>query len=267
MTSYDYSIITERPGLLASSEQLERLYHRYRFASQYAHRKDVLEVACGTGIGLGYLSHFAHSVTGGDIDPKNLAIARALYSDQSTQKNSNGRMIEIAELDAHHMQFPDRSFDLVVLFEAIYYLKDAPRFIAEAARVLREDGVLIIGMVNKDWEDFLPSPFSFSYYSIPELHALIRDSFPRVEFYGAFPTQVQGVLAHTISLIKRVAVRLDIIPGSLEARAFLKRFFFGPLSPLPDRVEEDMCEYSAPVSIPSHIRNKDYKIIYAVGRK
>jgi len=47
---YDYSLITEFPGLQATQEQLERLYQRYHFAKQFAPEKDVLEVACGSGI-------------------------------------------------------------------------------------------------------------------------------------------------------------------------------------------------------------------------
>lgn len=267
MSAYNYNTITEVPGLMASHEQLERLYHRYRFAAENAKDKDVLEVACGSGIGLGYLSNIARKVVGGDIDPKNLAIARDLYSGRAADTQPQKRHIEIVELDAHHLRFPDGSFDLVLHYEAIYYLRDASRFITEAARVLRKEGCLIIGMVNKDWEEFLPSPFSHRYYSVPELHALMRESFSKIEFYGAFPTQIQGLLAHATAWMKRLAVRLDIIPGSLQARAFLKRIFFGPLSPLPDGIEDGMFPYRSPALIPADTINKDYKIIYAIGRK
>ncbi len=79
--SVDYSSITESPNLQATQEQLERLYQRYYFARQYAKDKDVLEVACGSGIGLGYLAKVAHRVIGVDIEEKNVSLARNFYKE------------------------------------------------------------------------------------------------------------------------------------------------------------------------------------------
>ncbi|MCR4292307.1 MAG: class I SAM-dependent methyltransferase [Candidatus Kuenenia sp.] len=79
MNSVDYSVITEFPGLQASQEQIERLYQRYHFAQQFASVKDVLEVACGSGIGLGYLAQAANKVIGVDIEEKNVNLAKEYY--------------------------------------------------------------------------------------------------------------------------------------------------------------------------------------------
>ncbi|MCG2721203.1 MAG: class I SAM-dependent methyltransferase, partial [Thermodesulfovibrionales bacterium] len=145
----DYHSITESPGMKASDEQLSRLYHRYRFASDYASNKDVLEVACGSGIGLGYLATTARHVVGGDIDEKNVGIASNLYK--------GDKNIDIISLDAHHLNYPDVSFDIVLLYEAIYYLQTPQKAVSEAFRVLKQGGALIICTVNKNWEDFHPS--------------------------------------------------------------------------------------------------------------
>lgn len=255
----DYHLITETPGQKASQEQLVRLYHRYHFAFDYAASKNVLEVACGSGIGLGYLASKANQVIGGDIDEKNMSIAVKLYKEI---KN-----IEILFLDAHNLNFPDGSFDVVLLFEAIYYLKDTERFFKEAFRVLRPHGVLIICTVNKDWVEFHPSPFTYRYYSVPELNTLLKRHFNSLEFYGAFSTASKGVIGKTVSLLKRIATRFNLIPGSLAARAYLKRIFIGPLHPLPPQIKEGMCEYIPPVKIASDKQTVDYKIIYAVAKK
>lgn len=189
--SIDYSSITESPNLKATQEQLARLYQRYHFARQFAKDKDVLEVACGSGIGLGYLAQVATSVVGGDIDEKNVDLARENYKlkdereyreveklrrwedrklggwedienekmgvrceKQKHTKNeklkscedgkSRSWKIDIQLMDAHDLNFSDKCFDLVLLYEAIYYLKDPAKFISEAGRVLRKDGKLII---------------------------------------------------------------------------------------------------------------------------
>src|ERR1039458_7769137 len=88
----EYSTITERPGDGAHREQLSALITRYHFAAAQCGGKDVLEVCCGAGIGLGYLAREARSVVGGDIDPLNLSYARKYFRDR---KN-----IQVTELDA-----------------------------------------------------------------------------------------------------------------------------------------------------------------------
>jgi hypothetical protein len=58
----DFSQVTEIPGDKASGEQLQRLFSRYHFAKQYCESKDVLELACGSGQGLGYIARSASSI-------------------------------------------------------------------------------------------------------------------------------------------------------------------------------------------------------------
>ncbi len=259
-----YHTITETPGLKATREQLERIYHRYRFAANYARERHVLEVACGSGIGLGYLAQTAHKVIGGDIDEVNLSVAKEIYR-KCGEGESDKISPEIIWLDAHELRFPDGAFDLLLLFEAVYYLEKPELFISEAKRVLNSKGRLIIGTVNKDWEDFHPSPYTHRYFSVPELYELLCKAFSTVTMYGAFPLQPQGTLQRGISLIKRTAVRLDLIPGSLTARAYLKRLFLGPLQALPAQLEEGMTPYRPPVEIAADRPNRGYKIIYAVA--
>src|SRR5436853_5950477 len=122
MMQPDFSTITEAPGLQATHVQLQRLYQRYHFAKEYCQNKDILEVACGTGIGLGYLASVSKSVCGIDIDERNLSIARDIYKNTS---------IRIERGDAQQMTFNDATFDVVLLFEAIYYLPVPMKFIAE----------------------------------------------------------------------------------------------------------------------------------------
>jgi SAM-dependent methyltransferase len=244
----DYSLITESPGLKASKEQVERLYQRYRFARDLCAGKDILEVACGSGIGLGYLAESAASVVAGDIDSHNLSSAQSLYGDKP------GIMLKL--LDAQNLRIESGSIDLVILFEAIYYLWVPEKFVSEARRVLKEGGVLLMSTVNRDWDDFHPSPFTFGYFSVPELHDLLKSSFNHIELFGGKP----------VSLVKRAAVGLNLIPGSLKGRTYLKRIFMGKLTPLPRQLRDDMVPYEPPVSIPP-VENKDYKIIYALAKK
>jgi ubiquinone/menaquinone biosynthesis C-methylase UbiE len=255
-----YSLITESPGIGATKEQMERLYQRYHFALSYASGKDVLEVACGTGIGLSYLALKARRVVGCDIDEKNLGLAK-------TYNRSYDGMIWIDLMDAHDLSYQDESFDLVLLYEAIYYLKEPEQFIKEARRVLRENGTLIICSVNKDWQDFHPSPYTWKYYSIPELHDLMRKYYRKVSVYGGFHVESFKIRDSVISLIKHLALRYHLIPGSLKARSYLKRIFIGKLMPLPSHIYEGMASYQVPIPIRNDHINKDFKIIYYIAKK
>lgn len=257
--SIDYSLITESPGLKATQEQIARLYQRYHFAIQFAKGKDVLEVACGSGVGLGYLAKVANKVVGGDIDEKNVALSK--------EYSKNRDNVEVDLMDAHNLPFPNRSFDIVLLYEAIYYLREPQKFVSEAERVLREDKILIICTVNKDWKDFHPSPYTYKYFSVPELYKIMKDKFKEVELYVAFSVERVGLKSEIVSLIKRIAMKFDLIPGSLKARAYLKRVFIGKLVPLPEEVYEGMTPYETPVLKDRDKLHKEFKIIYVVAKK
>jgi ubiquinone/menaquinone biosynthesis C-methylase UbiE len=253
-----YSTVTELPGQRASEEQLRRLYHRYKFASTFCKGKDVLEVACGAGMGLGYLARVATKVVGGDIDKNNLRFAISHYEGK--------RNIEVRELDAHQLPYENKSFDVVILYEAIYYLAEPEKVLSESRRILRKGGVLLIATVNKDWSEFNPSPFSTSYFSVPELSASLQKIGFKVEMYGAFSVLPKGAKEKIVASIRKIAVALHLIPKTMKGKEFLKKIFYGKLKPLKGEVEEGSCDYSPPSLLPLDVPNHEYKVIYAVAR-
>ena len=119
----------------------------------------------------------------------------------------------------------------------------------------------------KDWEDFHPSPFTYKYFSAPELCDLLKKTFREVKLYGGFPVDLIGTRNEITSLIKRLAVKLHLIPGSLKGRAYLKRIFMGKLIPLPPEIMENMAPYEPPVEIAAEKVTRDFKILYGMGKK
>jgi SAM-dependent methyltransferase len=255
----NYSAITEAPGLQATQEQIARLVQRYRFAAQFAEGKRVLEAACGSGMGLAYLASRCERITGIDIDPTNLTAAR-----RAGQGIPN---VSVELMDAQATRFADASFDLILLFEAIYYLNDPGRFVSESHRLLTDSGTLIVCTVNRDWKDFHPSPYSSRYFSVPELRDLLKTRFSRVDFFGGGAVHPEGLKAKALSWVKRAAVRLDLIPGSLGARAVLKRIFIGKTLPLPERIDDAIARYEEPAPLADDRPVWNWKIIYALARK
>jgi SAM-dependent methyltransferase len=256
-TIIDYSRVTEVPGDRASSEQIQRLFSRYHFAIPYCDGKDVLEVACGAGQGLGYLAQRAKKVVGGDFTESLVVDARSTYK---------GNM-PVLRLDAHILPFHNDCFDVVILYEAIYYLIQPEAFLGECCRVLRDGGKVIICSVNREWDDFNPSPHSVRYFSASELYNLMVDKFDAVELFGGFETCVEAFKDRMISLLKRTAVSFNLMPKTMKGKEFLKRIFFGSLEPMPGEIRDGMCEYVSPEPVSPDKPVKDYKVIYAVARK
>ena len=258
MDTEDFTEITELPGSGATEEQVARLYHRYHFAQRYSHNKGVLEVACGAGIGLGYLSKTAKSVVGGDYTSNLLKMAKT---------HSNGK-IPLLQFDAHHLPFISQTFDLIIIFEAIYYLKEADKFIDEAFQLLTPNGLLIIGSVNKEWTEFAPSAFSTSYFSINEICNILKHKgFTTLEFFGAFSTQITSIKHKIISIVRRTVIALNLMPKTLKGRVLFKRLFFGNLKPLPFEISEGMADLDPPEFLKENNFNNEYKIFYCVARR
>jgi SAM-dependent methyltransferase len=253
---HDFTTVTELPGSNATSEQVARLYHRYHTAAHYATNKRVLEVACGAGLGLGYLGRVARSIVGGDYTAHLLQVAQAHY---------RGR-IPLCRFDAQHLPFRSKSYDLIVIFEAIYYLPQAEYFLTESRRLLSDDGILLLSTVNKDWSEFIPSPFSVRYFSVPELRdLLLQGGFNRLEFFGAFPTAATTTKEKIVSLVRRAATSLNLVPKTLAGRERFKRLFYGCLQPLKPEIEDSTAPLSPLVPIDETVPTTQYKIIYAVG--
>ncbi len=182
---------------------------RYYWAGKYCRDKDTLEVACGTGQGFGYLASLARSVTAGDCSEPLLEIARQHY----------GARVDFRQFDAEQMPFADAAFDVVLIFEALYYLPDAERFFRECRRVLRPSGVLLIASANKDLFDFNPSPHSTRYFGVVELGEIHAGTDLR-PIFGDTPVGA-GLSAPTAVASDQGVGRLGLIPETMQARSCL----------------------------------------------
>lgn len=250
--SKGYLSVTERPATGATGEQIVMLYTRYHFAAEMAEGRDVLEVGCGPGMGLGFLAAKAKRVTGGDYDGRLLEIGRRHY----------GSRVRLTRLDAHALPFRNRTFDLVVLFEAVYYLREVDRFLGEVRRVLRTDGALLICSANKERPGFCPSPLSTSYFSAAELRQLLTRQGFTVEVFAGFPV-APGLRRNSRRAARWLA---DVIGLNPIAKAFVKRCLFGRPLPFPAEVTEGMAN---PVPLVPIVRESivtDYQVLYAIGR-
>lgn len=232
------------------------LYARYRYASEFCRDKRILEVACGQGVGLGYLAKHAGHTVGGDVTEELLARAH---------QRLQGK-ISLLRLDAEALPLRTASRDVIVCYEAIYYIEHSSRFLNECRRVLASPGLLLLCSVNPEWPDFYPSPYSRQYYSARRLSALLQEAGFQAEVLGAFPAARASAWACCVSWIKRLAVTLHLIPSTMEGKRFLKRLFLGKLVHFPATIDDGMTAYCPPVPISLERAITGYKILFAVCR-
>lgn len=109
-------------------------------------------------------------------------------------------------------------------------------------------------------------PLSADYLSGRELSALLNNQGSNVELYGAFPTGDGGTKDRFISFLKRVAVRLNVIPKTMKGKEFLKCLFFGRLTVLPPEVSDGMSQLYPSVRVEQDPVVSDYEVLYAVGQ-
>jgi len=118
--------------------------HRYAFASVFANRKKVLDIACGEGYGSNLIAQIAEAVTGVDIDEETIQKAKTKYPRQN---------LIFKHGSASSIPCEDNYFDIVISFETIEHLNEHIQMFAEIKRVLKPDGILILSSPDKTLSD------------------------------------------------------------------------------------------------------------------
>lgn len=255
----NFSAETEMPGTKVSRDQLQIICHRYHIASKFVTEKEVLEVGCGPGLGLGYLSINAKRVIGGDITQNSLRYAQGHY---------NGR-VGLVSMDAHKLPFRDSCFDVVIAVAAIIYL-DLPIFFDECHRVLKKGGVLILNTPNKDIPNFQGSRLSNNYFSTPELFAILNWHHFDAEFFGAFPISENPMIETVIRAWGSKV--LNMLPKGRVIREFFGNIIDGRNWILNEELDEELIKNSGVenvqlVPLSCDCPEIQHRILYVVATK
>jgi ArsR family transcriptional regulator len=102
---------------------------------------DVLDIASGDGVLAELLAPHAHRYVCVDTSARVVAAAA-----ERLRRFPN---VEVREGDMHALPFADGSFDLVVLMHALTYAARPQQAVAEAARVLKRGGRLLLSSLAK----------------------------------------------------------------------------------------------------------------------
>jgi len=141
---------------------------RYEIAKQFVKDKKVIDIACGSGYGSFILAKAgAEKVIGADVDAKAVDNANKKY------KNNN---IKFVVDDAENIKQDDNAFDILVSFETIEHLQNPNKFLSEAKRVVKQDGLAIISTPNKKVSKE-KNPFHIKEFDYSEFKDIIKKYF------------------------------------------------------------------------------------------
>ena len=100
--------------------------------------EDLLDLGTGTGRMLAIMADRAERCVGIDSSREMLAVARA------NLEAAGKRNWQVRHGDLYQLPFPGGSFDVAVIHQVLHYLEDPAEALAEAARVLRPGGRLLV---------------------------------------------------------------------------------------------------------------------------
>lgn len=150
---------------------------RYYFAASEVRGKSVLDIACGTGLGMQVLDDAGADVVVG-IDVFLPGILDAL----SIVPGSIG-----AVGDGTRLPLQDGIVDVVTSFETIEHIDRDRAFVSELRRVLAPGGTLYLSTPNRAFTKKLPgppNPFHVREYEPDELSSLLEGFFDQVDVLG-----------------------------------------------------------------------------------
>lgn len=172
----------------------------------------VLEVGCGSGIFLEWISSLGHMVSG--VDPSGLGIELA--------RKRLGGVAGLQRGFAEDLPFSDNEFDTVALITSLEFVDDPAKALHEAMRVARR--TVLLGVLNK--------------YSIGRVHNFLekfwKDSlYTNARFFSVFELKkmARRALCRQSPIVWRTSMAFPLpflrYMHFMERSAFFQRFPFG----------------------------------------
>jgi 2-polyprenyl-6-hydroxyphenyl methylase / 3-demethylubiquinone-9 3-methyltransferase len=103
---------------------------------------NVLDIGCGAGLLANDMAQRGMTVTGLDASPESLEVAR--------RHDLTGR-VDYQVGDANDLPFAPESFDVVCAMDFLEHVEDPAHIVAEAARVLKPNGLFFFHTFNRNF--------------------------------------------------------------------------------------------------------------------
>ncbi|MGQ9512012.1 class I SAM-dependent methyltransferase [Thermodesulfitimonas sp.] len=139
--------------------------------------EEILDAGCGTGLLTKELAACGASVTGIDISPAMLAVAR--------EKTRGFRNVVLAQADVTALPLPSNAFHGVVCFTVLEFVPRPEEALREMWRVLKPGGRMVLGVLNAlspwAWGRVGRGVFAYArFYSYREMRLLIKKTLGRI---------------------------------------------------------------------------------------
>lgn len=181
---------------LYDQKREEYMFNLIKNKVAFSEGKTILSIGCGNGSDAHLPEVFAKFI---GIDLSDVAI------EQAQKKYKNHKEYQFLVMNAMDLAFDDSTFDIVLGIEVIEHVPDYKQLIAEAVRVLKPGGMLLLTVANKDSfhlrivEQLLGNKFKTNYQHFEEFSVdQINETFENVglevkEIIGGFFLPYWGV--------------------------------------------------------------------------
>jgi len=192
----------------------------YEVAARFMTRGSLaVDLGCGDGYGVRYLTERGGRAVGVDRDEESLAPASARY-------RGPGRLFVRATVD--RLPIPDSSVNLACSMQVLEHLADPRQYMAEMRRILKDGATLVLSTPYRDsraWRfDRARSPYHEIEYDHHGLAELASRHFSRVTVQGVRFRQesAAGHSDRTLGLVQKIDgwnIR-RFVPQPLKARLY-----------------------------------------------
>jgi 2-polyprenyl-6-hydroxyphenyl methylase/3-demethylubiquinone-9 3-methyltransferase len=124
-------------------QQICRHFGRDETRENALHDLSVIDIGCGGGILSESMARLGAMVTGIDVVPKSLRMARQ----HSVEQHLN---IEYLDCSAEEMSRLEHQYDVVLNMEVVEHVVELPTFIQSCAQLLKPNGMTFIATINRN---------------------------------------------------------------------------------------------------------------------
>ena len=186
-------------------------FHRYLWAARLVAGRRVLDLGSGEGFGAAILADLATHVVGIDLDERTIEHSRLNYAGADIEFHQ-GTALDLSA-------FADGSFGAVVAFEIIEHVREQEQVLAEVARVLGDDGLLVISTPDRrlySEASHQHNPFHERELGLEEFMELLDAHFPHVGAWGQ--RTITG--SHLNALSEVAAAQEEATQGGIRTEDF-----------------------------------------------